>query len=159
MATRKEQPNAKQKEAQKRILGIDAEATFEVIDGWVKATYTPAWEVTYNKKPIPNPQRVAFSLDPSGRIAGWGFTSPANFPSLLKACPFDVTTPEDMKAVLQERDALRNPKPEAKEADEAPKPESEAKADNKVPTETATKATPKPKAKPRTRKTGVQVAA
>ena len=98
-------------------------------------------------------------LDPSGRIAGWGFTSPANFPSLLKACPFDVTTPEDMKAVLQERDALRNPKPEAKEADEAPKPESEAKADNKVPTETATKATPKPKAKPRTRKTGVQVAA
>lgn len=140
-----QEPNAKQKAAVARITRIDPEATFEVISGWVKATYIPAWERSYNDRPVPNPQRIVFALDESGRIHGWGFTSAANFPALIKRCPFgaDLTTPEQMKDVQKARQELRTPKPEPKAAKTTtPEPEAEAKP----------KATTK-----RTRKTGVRV--
>jgi hypothetical protein len=144
VATQKPEPNAKQKAAVERITKIDPEAMFEVIGGWVKATYIPAWERVYNDRAIPNPTKIVFALDESGRVSGWGFTSAKNFPALVKRCPFgaDLTTPEQMQAVLKTRTEMRQPR--KAEAEVEAKPKAEAK-----------KPTPKRRAAP---KSGVQVA-
>jgi hypothetical protein len=143
VATQKQEANAKQKVAVARITKIDPEAAFEVIGGWVQASYVPAWERSYNDRAVENPTRITFALDESGRIHGWGFTSPTNFARLLKACPFAeaLTKPEDMAEVLKARAAARRPTPE---------PEAEATREPEKPKVEKPKATPK-------RRSGVQV--
>jgi hypothetical protein len=164
MASRKQtqEPTPRQKAAQSRILGTDPEASFELIQGWLKASYTPAWEKGRNVggtfRPNPNPQRIIFALDEAGRLFGWGYTKGSELPKVAKSIPFPITTPETMKEPLNERAQLRAP--------EKPEEPETTKAEPKAPTKRTSSAR-KTKTSPRkttsskktTRRSGVQVVA
>ena len=111
-------------------------------------TYTPKWElgrmVNGTFRSNPNPTRVTFAIDVSGRQHGWGFG-----PVKVKLpAGVTLTSAEDMKPVLKQRTELRNP----------PKPEPEQEQTIEEPkAETTPKPTRKSAAKKRTRKTGVTV--
>jgi hypothetical protein len=160
--TKKPEPGTRQKAAVARITKIDPDAVIQVVGGWIKATYTPSWERGRNIggtfRPNPNPQAITLAVDEAGKLGGWGYTSPANFPALIKRCPFgsDLTTPESMKAALKERAEARKPEPKEEPETTKAEPKAPTKRARKTParkrkTTTTTKA--------RTRRSGVQVVA